>query len=80
MFFHGMIIDYVKVGGVLPMRPVAPFQGIKSARPRGPKGAYVYRLEEVNFIQGMLDFGNAKNSLVQQGRNNAPVLAIKIHQ
>jgi hypothetical protein len=29
----------------------------------------MYSLGEVNFIQGMLDFGNPKNSVVQQGRN-----------
>jgi len=33
----------------------------------------MYSLGEVNFIQGMYDFGNPKNSVVHQGRNNAPV-------
>jgi len=40
----------------------------------------MYSLGEVNFIQEMHDLCNCKNSVVQQGRNNAPVLAIKIHQ
>ena len=39
----------------------------------------MYSLGEVNFIQGMLDLGNCKNSVVQQGRNNAPVFNVLNH-
>ena len=46
---------------------------IKGIEKNYPNGR-MYSLGEVNFIQGMHDFGNPKNSVVQQGRNNAPVL------
>jgi len=39
-----------------------------------PSDGRLSSLGEENFTQGMHDSGNAKNSVVQQGRNSAPVL------